>query len=405
MVADSHECNAIVCPRVQSLVSRPDEKLFKARSKADVRGIWFGWHERCFVARPYMKNYRTRNGTTPIGSKSFYWWRIVPLVIALAIAPAITVSAASANDAGSAAGGNDVSSNSEKSGSGSSSSDKSDSDKSSANQGQASGTPSAIQSQARPGGLSIIGPVMQAGSDAAGKNFQTVLPSMEQFLNKNLPEQQNNSKNPLVFSINPAKLITLATKSDVTAYFAYEGAGYHNTVGFNTTGVGVSSGDPKIIFPDASSSIGYGGAGSGVRSASEPLLPGDFVNLGTYGAGSKLNFFLIANGAYGGSTVLTASASSNPDGINHVASFTPGFWGVANSPYVFLSFEDLLGGGDKDFNDVVIALNIGAANVAALLATPEPATWLTLVSLVGVVAWAMRRSRNQVLATVTSSRA
>jgi len=40
-----------------------------------------------------------------------------------------------------------------------------------------------------------------------------------------------------------------------------------------------------------------------------------------------------------------------------------------------------------------------------LLATPEPATWLTLVSLVGVVAWAMRRSRNQVLATVTSSRA
>ena len=88
-----------------------------------------------------------------------------------------------------------------------------------------------------------------------------------------------------------------------------------------------------------------------------------------------------------------------------MASFTPGFWGVANSPYVFLSFEDLLGGGDKDFNDVVIALNIGAANVAALLATPEPATWLTLVSLVGVVAWAMRRSRNQVLATVTSSRA
>lgn len=256
----------------------------------------------------------------------------------------------------------------------------------------ASGVASPVQSSASPLGLSIVAPVMQAGSDAAAANFQTVLPSMQQFVNTYLPEYHNNLNSPLVYGIDPANL-TLATMANVRAYFAYEGAGYHNTIGFNTTGVGVSSGNPQIIFPDASSSVGYGGGTAGVRSAANPLLPGDFVDLGTFSAGTLLNFFLIANGAYGGSTVFDTSGAANPDGINHVATFTPTFWGAANSPYLFISFEDLLGGGDKDFNDVIIALDIGAANVAALLATPEPATWLTLGSLVALAVWAKRRTR------------
>jgi hypothetical protein len=40
---------------------------------------------------------------------------------------------------------------------------------------------------------------------------------------------------------------------------------------------------------------------------------------------------------------------------------------------------------------VVFAIDIGAANVAALLATPEPGLWLTLSSLGGMVAWIRRR--------------
>jgi len=268
----------------------------------------------------------------------------------------------------------------------------------------AGGVVSPVQSKADPMKLSIVGPVMAAGSDAASAQFQTVLPGMQQFIKTYLPEAKNNLNSPLAFSIDPSKL-TLATKSDVRVYFAYEGAGYHNTIGFNTTGVGVSSGDPKIIFPDASSSLGYGGSGTGVRSTSDPLLPGDFVNLGAFSGGTKLDFFLIANGANGGSSVFSTTGSANPDRINHVASFTPSFWGVANSPYLFISYEDLLGGGDKDFNDVIIALDIGAANVAALLATPEPATWLTLGSLVGMAFWARRRSRNQPVLAVAHVRA
>ena len=271
-----------------------------------------------------------------------------------------------------------------------------------------SGVVSPFQSTAQPMGLSIVGPVMTAGSDAAAQQFQAALPGMVDFIHTFLPEYQNNLNSPVVHAINPANL-TLSTLSNVRAYFAYEGAGYHNTIGFNTSGVGVSSGNPQVIFPDASSSLNYGGIGTGVRSASEPLLAGDFVNLGNFNAGTTLDFFLIANGAYGGNTVFstTGTGSQNPDGLNHNAAFSPSFWGVANSPYVFIAFEDLLGGGDKDFNDTIIALNIGNVNatamssMSALLATPEPATWLTLGGLVTVTIYAKRRSFGP--ATVTAA--
>lgn len=259
-------------------------------------------------------------------------------------------------------------------------------------QAQTTGTVSPIQSTAHPLGLSIAGPVMQGGSDASSTTFQGVLPGMLNFIKTYLPEYRNNLNSPLAFTIDPSKL-TLSTQSDVRVYFAYEGAGYHNSIGFNSTGTGVASGNPQIIFPDASSSIGYGGSGTAVRTATDPLIAGDFVNLGTFNAGTLLDFFLIANGANGGSTVYSTSGVGNPDGLNHAATFSPTFWGVANSPYLFIAWEDLLGGGDKDFNDVVIAIDIGAANVAALLATPEPATWLTLGSLLPLSIYARRRNQ------------
>ena len=110
------------------------------------------------------------------------------------------------------------------------------------------GVVSPIQSTAKPMGLSIVGPVMAAGSDAAAQQFQTTLPGMVDFIRTYLPEYRNNLNSPLAFSIDPSKL-TLSTLSDVRAYFAYEGAGYHNTIGFNTTGVGVSRGTRRSSSP------------------------------------------------------------------------------------------------------------------------------------------------------------
>ena len=95
-----------------------------------------------------------------------------------------------------------------------------------------------------------------------------------------------------------------------------------------------------------------------------------------------------------GAPVYSTTESINPDGFQqHVAGFTSKIFAVPqlNSPYIFLAFKDMWGGGDKDMNDVVIALDVGVATVKSLLATPEPATWLTLGSFLALGLVAKRR--------------
>jgi len=266
------------------------------------------------------------------------------------------------------------------------------------------GVISPVQSSADPYGLQLAGEVMQAGSDTSAKDFQqNVLPSLTKFIQSALPEQRNNTKST-AFEIDPNKLV-LASQTAVRAYFVSEGAAYHNAIGVDVTTTGkdpqnwwdeVSSGSSKLVFPDASSTEGGIASGAyGTRTASEPVLPGDFVNLGTFAKGTKLDFFLMANGAnQAWAPVFSATESINNDGFSqHVAAFTTKVFATPklNSPYVFLSFEDLWGGGDKDINDTIIALDVGKATVKSLLATPEPATWLTLGSFLALAVWAKRR--------------
>jgi hypothetical protein len=249
---------------------------------------------------------------------------------------------------------------------------------------------SPVQSAARPFNLVIDGPVYLAGSDARSAEFQAnELPAMMKTINANLSEK---AALPSIASksLDPSKLI-LSTDSQVRIYFLGEGAGYHNSLGYNTTGTGVKAGSPELIFPDASStrtiqSYTASTPQASIRTKGEPLLAGDFVDLGTLKAGQKLDFFMIADGANKAnlSQVWTANKLLNSDGLQHMASFA-----VKDSAYLLLSFEDMAGGGDKDYNDLVFAVEIGVANVQAL-ANPEPATVLTFL-LVGTVAVIARR--------------
>ena len=61
------------------------------------------------------------------------------------------------------------------------------------------------------------------------------------------------------------------------------------------------------------------------------------------------------------------------------------------SPYLMIGFEDMYGGGDRDYNDVVFAVDIGAANLHNLTAAPEPAMWAVLGSFLLPVVWMKRR--------------
>lgn len=255
------------------------------------------------------------------------------------------------------------------------------------------GEKSPVQSSARPFKLDIVAPVMAAGSDDRSAAFQKeALPELNKFLQESLKEKVAVNDSRLL--LDPSKL-KLQEKSDVRVYFIGEGAGFSNSLGFNTTGTGVSGGDPQLIFPNASSTVSsYDPAKDPKRTSSAPLLPGDFVNLGRMDAGTVLDFFLIANGASGGSNVFSTDQSANKDGINHVVAFA---YAMANSPFLIIGFEDIWGGGDRDFNDLLFAVDIGATNIRNLTATPEPAMATTLLGLLGL-AFQRRTRRTTVTA-------
>ncbi len=244
------------------------------------------------------------------------------------------------------------------------------------------------QSSARPFGLDIVGSVNQAGSDKRSADFQeNSLPVLQDFLNQKLDERLSLDDVSGI-ALDPSKL-RLNTDSDVRVYFIGEGAGYHNTLGFTTEGFDNGIKNSELIFPDASSYDSAYKDGSetlGKRNSSYPLLPGDFVDLGNFEGGTLLDFFLIANGVNGGTNVWTGYESENRDGIQHVVSFA-----LPDSPYLLIGFEDLYGGGDRDFNDLLIAVDIGSANISHL-ANPEPSTFLMLGLFAGSILYLNKRN-------------
>jgi len=227
---------------------------------------------------------------------------------------------------------------------------------------------SPVQSTADPLKLPLAGLVDTAGSDAASAKFMADLPTILATIQKILPEQKTLA-NPASMALNPSTLV-LTADATVRVYFIKEGAANHNSLGLNvltslpTVATPAITSSAKLIFPDVSTSApdNYNTTGNSVRTTKEPLLPGDFVDLGQVKAGSLLDFFLIAFGGTGGTTGLTAETARNSDNLQHVVTFT-----VPGSNLLFISFEDALKGGDKDYNDAVFAIQITY--------TPEPGTW------------------------------
>ncbi len=212
-----------------------------------------------------------------------------------------------------------------------------------------------VQSPARPFGLPIIGNVQGNRSDARALAFHTTyFPTFQQIINDQLSESVVFS-NASGFKLNASKLF-LRTASDkpIRVYFLAEGAGYHNSLGFSYTPAGSPTpGTPYLIFPDAS--IGSS------RSTWEPLQPGDFIDIGVGGNGWQLDFFVISNGVNGGTTWLWNDVDKNSDDLQHVVAFL-----LPGTPYVLIGFEDIVGGGDLDYNDALFVVDIGAVNAQNL---------------------------------------
>ncbi len=214
-----------------------------------------------------------------------------------------------------------------------------------------------VQSPARPLGLPVHGPVYQYASDARSSDFYVnYMPSFLEIINSQLAESVVLTGRQ-GFKLDASRLF-LRTESDrnIRIYFLFEGAGYHNTVGFAWTPAGSPGrGAPAVLFPDASIKSGS------TRTTWEPLKCGDFVEIGLGDNGYQLDFFLISNAVNGGTQWLWNDPSENSDLLQHVVAFM-----LPDSPYILLGFEDIIGGGDLDYNDALFVVDIGDINAENL---------------------------------------
>jgi Ca2+-binding RTX toxin-like protein len=187
----------------------------------------------------------------------------------------------------------------------------------------------------------------------------------------------------------------LAIRSAVDAkiVFQSEGAGFRNTLGMYVIDKDGSMTNVQMLFDNASAK-GSGGDLVGGQSALSVALE----------AGSQIGFFLapnafdrnpastfkavgyelrdsagnIANAADGanvalhaimkngksevvkteyGTSLFFSDKTRNVDGLDHIKVSVDAAGGV-----VKIGFEDLIKGGDKDFDDVVFTVNVGAQN-------------------------------------------
>jgi hypothetical protein len=216
---------------------------------------------------------------------------------------------------------------------------------------------SPVQSPARPLGLPLHGPVYARASDARSAHFyNNVMPEFLTIIHSQLAETVEFTGRS-GFKLDASRLL-LRTASDapIRIYFLFEGAGYHNTLGYTWTPAGApEKGSKFILFPDASVKP------RGARTTWEPLLIGDFVEIDRGGNGWQLDFFLISNGVNGGRTALWADPALNVDGLQHMVAFM-----IPDSRFILLGFEDIIGGGDLDYNDALFVVDIGQENAENL---------------------------------------
>jgi hypothetical protein len=153
---------------------------------------------------------------------------------------------------------------------------------------------------------------------------------------------------------------------NVVAWFAGQSAGYTSVLGLmvNGTSTGIT----------------------GLNNHASAL--GTALDFGPVRAGDRLGFYI---------DVLTtgdrfySDPGRNSDGLQHVwsAPFAGGPFDIPKG--VFIGFEDLRDGGDRDYNDLsFVFTNVGGNN-----AVPEPATWMLLIAGFGLVGLAARRRRRQ----------
>ncbi|MFQ3666279.1 MAG: PEPxxWA-CTERM sorting domain-containing protein [Sphingomonadaceae bacterium] len=167
---------------------------------------------------------------------------------------------------------------------------------------------------------------------------------------------------------------TATADGTITAYFAGASAGFTSVLGLIVNGVDVGVTGLNNQTTAIGTSFDFGGVT--VNAGDSLVFYIDVINTGN-------RFF--------------SSRILNPDGITHIfsAPYAGGLVGPGGTipAGVYIGFEDLLGGGDLDYNDLMFVFtNVGGGVI------PEPATWAMLIAGFGLVGLAARRRRVTVAA-------
>ncbi|WP_374652782.1 DUF4114 domain-containing protein [Dongia sp.] len=214
--------------------------------------------------------------------------------------------------------------------------------------------------------------------------------------------------------------LTLAQSAEVKLGFVSEGAGYKSMVGvyaFDANG-NIVPDSVKLVWLDASQvkqGVAGGALGKDFLGNSQPSE----ISLGNVAADTRLGFFIVADGAsnknnqkllgsiadndkadnydddlaainqhlsfamdakgngrilvdgkpLAGNIYFTHDKSLNTDGNSNDIEHTLSGTATPNDGKLYVGFEDLAGGGDRDYQDVVISVDMGSYNINKLTQT------------------------------------
>jgi len=143
----------------------------------------------------------------------------------------------------------------------------------------------------------------------------------------------------------------IEVETTLSMTFVGEGAGYKNSVGYFLYDEAGEILEQHVVF-DNFSGNGKGLAGGG------SLNPGDTIDIGTFGAGTRVGFFLLANGfRKSNAPMWTTIKELNADGKDHDAALS------LENVGTLIGFEDLKNLGDRDYNDALLLVSAVMAAV------------------------------------------
>lgn len=224
--------------------------------------------------------------------------------------------------------------------------------------------------------------VKDKSTDTSG--FQALIPEFQKYVQQE--RLAISAERQQAQALDPTKLF-MKFDHNVRVWFLNEGAGYKNQLGYQTVKDNNETGKGEI-FNNVSCDIS-GGKNSACQLGNDGdgvLDIGDYVDIGKVSAGTQLNFLLRSNGFNGGREVLGgAYPDQNVDKLQHLMAYSVG-------DYLLMGFEDIIGGGDLDFNDAVFAVDFGKGNLTSQ-AVPEPGTMAALLGVTGAGMWMRRRKK------------